>query len=210
MQEIQGMWVWSLGQEDPLEKEIAIHSSILAWKIPWTEESIEIFYGLRIHRTVGCSLQSHKESDRTEGLGTSPWLFPEPWHEETLTYGKFVISYMFHWTRDFFAMKLNWLRKNCPWLCGWHVCFWHFPICEPEPSEKGRQWCSSPEAILHETPRLGLKWVLEIYYDMFSDGHVLLRFLNYFLKINTQVELSGSFFIFPGIKNWWSHSHRSL
>ena len=31
-------WVQSLGQEDPLEKEIAIHSSTLAWKIPWTEE----------------------------------------------------------------------------------------------------------------------------------------------------------------------------
>ena len=31
-------WVQSLGQEDPLEKEIATHSSSLAWKIPWTEE----------------------------------------------------------------------------------------------------------------------------------------------------------------------------
>ena len=31
-------WVWSLGQEDPLEKEMATHSSTLAWKIPWTEE----------------------------------------------------------------------------------------------------------------------------------------------------------------------------
>ena len=31
-------WVQSLGQEDPLEKEMAIHSSILAWRIPWTEE----------------------------------------------------------------------------------------------------------------------------------------------------------------------------
>ena len=31
-------WVWSLGWEDPLEKEIATHPSILAWKIPWTEE----------------------------------------------------------------------------------------------------------------------------------------------------------------------------
>ena len=30
--------VWSLGQEDPLEKETATHSSILAWRIPWTEE----------------------------------------------------------------------------------------------------------------------------------------------------------------------------
>ena len=32
------MWVQSLGQEDPLEQEMATHSSILAWKIPWTEE----------------------------------------------------------------------------------------------------------------------------------------------------------------------------
>ena len=31
-------WVRSLGQEDPLEKEMAIHSSTIAWKIPWTEE----------------------------------------------------------------------------------------------------------------------------------------------------------------------------
>ena len=31
-------WVRSLGREDPLEKEMATHSSILAWKIPWTEE----------------------------------------------------------------------------------------------------------------------------------------------------------------------------
>ena len=32
------MCVWSLGQEDPLEEEVATHSSILAWKIPWTED----------------------------------------------------------------------------------------------------------------------------------------------------------------------------
>ena len=31
-------WIQSLGQEDPLEKEMATHSSILAWRIPWTEE----------------------------------------------------------------------------------------------------------------------------------------------------------------------------
>ena len=30
-------WVWPLGREDPLEKEMATHSSILAWRIPWTE-----------------------------------------------------------------------------------------------------------------------------------------------------------------------------
>ena len=38
MQETQEMWVQSLGQEDPQEQEMATHSSILACKIPWTEE----------------------------------------------------------------------------------------------------------------------------------------------------------------------------
>ena len=33
-------WVQSLGQEDPLEKEMATHSSILAWRIPWMEELV--------------------------------------------------------------------------------------------------------------------------------------------------------------------------
>ena len=49
-------WVRSLGQEDPLEKEMATRSSILAWRIPWTEE-------------LG-RLQSTgpKESDTTERL----------------------------------------------------------------------------------------------------------------------------------------------
>ena len=39
MQETQ---VWSLGREDPLEKEMAPHSSILAWKIPWTEDPVRL------------------------------------------------------------------------------------------------------------------------------------------------------------------------
>ena len=34
----QETWVRSLSQEDPLEKETATHSGILAWKVPWTEE----------------------------------------------------------------------------------------------------------------------------------------------------------------------------
>ena len=38
MQEMQETWVPSLGGEDPLEEEMAIHSNTLAWRIPWTEE----------------------------------------------------------------------------------------------------------------------------------------------------------------------------
>ena len=47
-------WVQSLGQEDPLEEEMATHSSILPWKIPWTEEPGQL-------QSMG-----HKESDMTE------------------------------------------------------------------------------------------------------------------------------------------------
>ena len=35
---VQEIWVRSPGQEDPLEKGVATHSSILAWRVPWTEE----------------------------------------------------------------------------------------------------------------------------------------------------------------------------
>ena len=49
-------WVRSLGQEDPLEKETATHSSILAWRIPWTEE------------LDGLQSTGSKESDMTERL----------------------------------------------------------------------------------------------------------------------------------------------
>ena len=53
---MQETWVRSLGQEDPLEKEMATHSSIPAWKIPWTEEP----GGLPVHWVA--------ESDTTEQL----------------------------------------------------------------------------------------------------------------------------------------------
>jgi len=40
--EMQETWVQSLGQKDPLEKEVATPSCILAWRIPWTEELGEL------------------------------------------------------------------------------------------------------------------------------------------------------------------------
>ena len=53
------MWVRSLGQEDGLEKRMATHSSILAWRIPWTEEP------------GGLQSMSHKKLDMTEQLTLS-------------------------------------------------------------------------------------------------------------------------------------------
>ena len=55
VQEMQEMRVSSLGWEDPPEEEMANHSGILAWKIPWMEESL-----------AGYSPWGHKELDTTE------------------------------------------------------------------------------------------------------------------------------------------------
>ena len=60
---MQEMWqepkVWSLGQEDNWEKEMAIHTGILAWRIPWTEEPGRL-------QSMG-----HKELDTTEQLNNN-------------------------------------------------------------------------------------------------------------------------------------------
>ena len=53
---MQETWVRSLGQEDPLEKGMATHSSILAWRILWIEEP------------GGVQSMGHRESDRIERL----------------------------------------------------------------------------------------------------------------------------------------------
>ena len=58
MQETQEMQVQSLGWEDPMQKGMATHSSILAWKIPWTEEA------------GGLHPWDRKESDTTEYVHT--------------------------------------------------------------------------------------------------------------------------------------------
>ena len=56
---VREAWIWSLGPEDPLEKGMATHSSILAWRIPWTEGP------------VGYSPWGHKQWDMTEQLTVS-------------------------------------------------------------------------------------------------------------------------------------------
>ena len=54
MQETQEMWVLSLGWEDSLEKGMATHSSIFAWRIPWTEESARLTKSQNMSRVTKC------------------------------------------------------------------------------------------------------------------------------------------------------------
>ena len=55
-QPMQENQIWSLGQEDPLEKEMVTHSSIFAWEIPWTESLVG--YSLQGHKRVTLSNQT--------------------------------------------------------------------------------------------------------------------------------------------------------
>ena len=58
MQEPQETKVWSLGQEDPLEEGMVTHSSILVWRIPWTEEPGELL-------SMGLERVGHNWNDLT-------------------------------------------------------------------------------------------------------------------------------------------------
>ena len=69
---IQETWVQSLGWEDPLEKGMATQSSILAWRIPWTE--------------VGYSPWGRKESDTTEQLALLFFFLPTKGEEGVLVW----------------------------------------------------------------------------------------------------------------------------
>ena len=76
-----GGLIWSLVWEDPLKKEMATHSSILVWKIPWNKESGRLPF-------MGC-----KKSDMTEPLmlDSRPWMF---WNTSTKSL-VFLIFYIF-------------------------------------------------------------------------------------------------------------------
>ena len=71
VQKMRGMQVRSLSQEDPLEKEMATHSSILSWKIPWAEDTSKL-------QPMGC------KDPLKEGMATHSSILSWriPWTEE--------------------------------------------------------------------------------------------------------------------------------
>ena len=82
----QETWVWSLGQEDPLEKEMATHSSILAWEIPQTEEpgGLQSMGSQRIRHDWATKQQQHLRTWLTIQKSISPkrcWMNPGNAHE---------------------------------------------------------------------------------------------------------------------------------
>ena len=98
---MQETWVQSLGQEDLLEKEMTTHSSILAWRIPWTEESMES------QRVISGVLYSSN-------------ILEKIWNEELLivSFGKLHINNIIafsklSWKPQDFCELLVWIFHNC-------------------------------------------------------------------------------------------------
>ena len=113
------MWetrVRSLGQEDPLEKEMATHSSILAWKIPWTEEPGRL-------QSMGSQRVGH---DWATSLSLSfTFSLPQTRHPGTHKYGEswgsvFQIQTVYNVKKYFpllwWSVSLLWGRSDLRWL----------------------------------------------------------------------------------------------
>ena len=113
---VQDTWVWSLGQEYPLEKGMATHSSILAWRIPWTEE------------TGGYSPWGCKELDTTEQPKLSWSHFRD--YEQSVDYC-FEIPSTCVLTMNFYAKNIS--SKEPLWIVGLYTFstdyFFMLPPC---------------------------------------------------------------------------------
>ena len=115
-------WVQSLGREDPLEKEMATHSSILAWRIPWTEEPGR--------------LQSMGSQSRTRLSDfTSPqWLFTECTASKYVSRASEIIWVWKWWKLNHFASGHCWLSSGLRLILN-SLCMLHHPSVWQEPTK---------------------------------------------------------------------------
>ena len=101
MQETQ---VWSLGQEDPLEKGMATHSSILIWRIPWTEEP---------------------GRQQSMGSQSQTWLSTGHWVEFSVLYSRFLLVICFIHTSVYMSIQISKFIPPPPLSTFLH----HFKLC---------------------------------------------------------------------------------
>ena len=103
-QQTQEMWVQSLGQEDPMEKGMAIHSNILAWKIPWQRRLVG--YCSWGHKRVGHDWARNGWDGGWADLSNMCWPFlplllfgPSPWTQLSNLMGTYpCVSWMLQWS----------------------------------------------------------------------------------------------------------------
>ena len=116
---MQGTWVRSLGQEDPLEKEMATHSSMLAWKITRTEEPGR----LQSMRSQTEWLNNNRQ-DHVFGVNVSQWTSVSPWTHNNVSHLIAPNKVLSRWW--------GLVAKSCSTLCNPMdpaslLCPWDFP-----------------------------------------------------------------------------------
>ena len=98
---MQKTWVWSLGQEDPLEKGMATHSNILAWRIPWIQEPVGSMGSQRVGQDWVTNTFTFFITQHTSctiymrvvvQLFSHDWLFETPWTAARQASLSFTIS----------------------------------------------------------------------------------------------------------------------
>ena len=109
---MQETWVQSLGWEDPLEKEMAIHSSTIAWKIPWTEEPGSL-------QSMGLQRVGHNWATSLTYLRLYLSILGHTWSFSVMnlwnsqmnqwTYKHIIFSWNTMWDRQRKALKYLWL-----------------------------------------------------------------------------------------------------
>ena len=133
-------WVWSLGREDPLEKEMATHSSILAWRIPWAEElgrlqstgsqRVGHDWVTSLHFTSSEWVAISSEHIRKLGFRECKLLIrDEAWNTTSrgpqlsrMPAGK-TVSFSLAWS---LWGKESWVSASAPWTLGSLLVVWGF------------------------------------------------------------------------------------
>jgi len=116
------MQVWSLGREDPLEKEMATHSSILAWEIQWTEEPL-FFLKWKAKFIQGICLQ--QSFRKWTGLIVT-WLF-QPFLSATFRTSddRLDVLSSSHWSLEPPLCSSIFSSLAAPWSCWNYICSQH-------------------------------------------------------------------------------------
>ena len=131
----QETWVWSLSQEDPLEEGMATHSSILAWRIPWTEEH----GGLP---SLGSQSQKRLKQLSMHTYFTRRILIFESWYKKSLIrhhlccvsrvlYPEFYFLWCSFTTENVLRQFLLWLERPCYISLIMHFVFLFSFFCIP-------------------------------------------------------------------------------
>ena len=118
------MLVRSLGQEDPLKKGMATHSSILAWRVPWTEEA----GGLQ---SMGPHMIGHDWSDLAQHSYLSSYLLlyilnnnATTLHTSQEHYFHYILCTLGQWSPTFLVPGAGLVQDNFSMNWGWGAWFW--------------------------------------------------------------------------------------